>query len=285
MSGALELLASRPGTILVGQPGGRPLWHYDFEPASEIKDSPRPFIHPLYSLDGDVLTNWRPNDHPWHHGVSFTLSSLDGVNFWGGPSHRAEDSYQWREDQGVQRHLEWKEQSPELMVQRLAWINPQAGDAVVVTEEREFRTTLMTDGWSLEWISRVTNPHDHELVAHNYHSLGGLKGSHYTGLQFRGARGLLDEHGDDAIGLRGEQGASELSALHGTAANWLEWHTQSDQSLNRQVIRFESLSGAIPWFVRPENPLVAFAPHREDPLTFAAGQTREFHHCITIRRA
>jgi len=285
MSHSLQFLPSPEGALTVGLAADQPLWTYNYVSAAPATESPRPFIHPLCSLDGDVLTNVRPNDHPWHHAVSFMLTSLDGVNFWGGPSYRREDSYQWREDQGCQHHVAWIERSPHRLVERLDWRRSAASDEVVVSEERELRTDWTEEAWSLTWISRLTNPHDRDLVSHNYHSLGGLEGSHYSGLQFRGARGLLDEHGDDRIGMEGEGGVIEPMALHGREATWLEWHTQTDTSLNRQVIRFESLSGPIPWFVRPENPLVAFAPHQELSMVLAAGQSREFHHRITIRRA
>ena len=285
MNAALSFHDAPDGAIEIGVVGGPTLWRYVYAPDSPAAESPRPFIHPLYSRDGDVLTNRRPNDHPWHHGVSFMLTSVDGVNFWGGPSHRAEDGYQWRNDQGQQRHLGWVEQAPERLLEQLEWINPQAEDAVVLQEERELLTTLTDDGWSLEWVSRLTNPHDRDLVAHNYHSLGGLEGSHYTGLQFRGARGLLDEHGDDRIGIRGEQGSSELDKVHGVMARNLEWHVQTDGSLRRAVIRFESPDGPIPWFVRPDNPLVAFPPHREQPHVLSAGQMSEYRHRIHFLRA
>jgi hypothetical protein len=147
----------------------------------------------LYSIDGDILSNWRPNDHPWHHGLSFTLTSVDGVNFWGGPTHREKGGYQWRHDHGEQRHVGWEKQTAAEMVQRLEWRAPGRADALLMEERRTLSTTLLEDGWSLRWSSRVTNRAGKPLVCHNYHSMGGLVGSHYTGLQFRGARGLLDE--------------------------------------------------------------------------------------------
>ncbi|MDB4474872.1 PmoA family protein, partial [Opitutaceae bacterium] len=263
MNTSLGLDESIAGTLTIGLGEGCRLWSYCFEPETPAKESTRPFIHPLCSIDGDVLTNLRPNDHPWHHGISFTLTSVNGVNFWGGPSHRVEDSYQWRSDQGSQRHLEWLEKTPERLVQRLAWIDPQQNDRVLIEEERTLQTSLIDDGWTLRWTSQVSNPGAEDLVCENYHSLGGLEGSHYSGLQVRGVREFLHQHGDDTIKMVGESGSSELDELHGESANWIEWHGQTDTSLRRTRIRFESLSGPIPWFVRPNDPMVAFAPHRE----------------------
>ena len=285
MSASLGLDASVAGNLTIGLGEGRTLWSYCFDPKTPAKESTRPFIHPLCSIDGDVLTNLRPNDHPWHHGISFTLTSVNGVNFWGGPSHRAEDGYQWRSDQGAQRHLEWVEKTPERLVERLAWIDPQQDDRVLIEEERTIRTTLTEDGWALRWTSQIFNPGAEDLVCENYHSLGGLEGSHYSGLQVRGVREFLHQHGDDAIRMLGESGSSDLDELHGQSANWMEWYGQTDTTLRRTRIRFESLSGPIPWFVRPLDPMVAFAPHREKSLIIPVGQSMVFDHALNFCRA
>ena len=42
----------------------------------------RPFIHPLHTPSGLVLTRDAPDDHPWHHGLWFTIKFVNGENFW-----------------------------------------------------------------------------------------------------------------------------------------------------------------------------------------------------------
>ncbi|GAB5561427.1 MAG: PmoA family protein [Synoicihabitans sp.] len=284
MSTQLRMSDFDERSLAVGLADGGDLWRYTFAPDTPGKESSRPYIHPLHSLEGDVLSNFRPNDHPWHHGLSFTLTSVDGVNFWGGPSHRGEDGYQWREDHGTQRHVEWMERTPECVRHRLAW-QALNDERVLLDEVRTLRTTVSDRGWQLDWCSEIFNPREKNLTCHNYHSLGGLEGSHYSGLQFRGARGLLDQHGDDAIRLLGENGKSDIDALHGTSARTLEWHVQSDGSLRRHLIRFEAPDGPIPWFIRPHDPMVAFAPHRETAYVLPAGQTTVFNHTLHFLRA
>ncbi len=285
MTPALKFLESAPGALRVGLTNGAVLWRYVYAPDTPADESPRPYAHPVYSIDGDILTNWRPNDHRWHHGLSFTLTSVNGVNFWGGPSHRAEDSYQWRQDQGIQRHVDWVERTPERLVERLSWHRSAAAPEAMLQETRTMTTRLIAEGWSLEWQSRLHNPGETDLTCHHYHSLGGLAGSHYTGLQFRGARGLLDEHGDDQIQVRGEDGATAVEDVHGRPAHWVEWHAQVDGSLRRTTLRFESPDRAIPWFLRRENPLVAFPPHGVAPWLIPAGATVELNHRLTFSRA
>ncbi len=285
MSALLELRESAPGSFTIARVGGGELWTYHYRPGTPANESPRPFVHPLYSMDGDVLTNWRPNDHPWHHGLSFTLTSVNGLNFWGGPSYRRDEGYRWREDHGEQRHVGWQRCSAAELVEDLHWCDPRDGHRVLLEEQRTLATAVEAQGWTLRWTCRLHNPTSDPLTCHNYHSLGGLEGSHYSGLQFRGARGLLDQHGDDRIGLRGEQGSRDVADLHGQPARWLEWHAQHDGSLRRTRLRFESLSGELPWFVRPHDPLVAFAPHGAEPWVLQPGESRELDHLLHFHRA
>lgn len=42
----------------------------------------RPYVHPLRTPAGHVLTRNQPDDHPWHHGLWFTVKYIDGDNFW-----------------------------------------------------------------------------------------------------------------------------------------------------------------------------------------------------------
>lgn len=267
--------------VEVWRADGAPLFTYVFRPATAANESPRPYLHPVYSPGGDVLTCFRPNDHPWHHALSLTLTSLNGVNFWGGPSHRADDGYKWRDDQGEQVHVEWLDRSPGSLEHLLHWRTRDG--RVLLHENRSLHVRLIDDGWALEWISDFENVSGDTLTAHNYHSLGGLNGSHYTGLQFRGARGLLDEHGDARIRAVSETGA-EGDALHGEPSRWVEWHTQSDTSLRRTRIRFLMIGAPASWFLRKNLPLVAFSPHREHALLMPQGERLRLAHRIEFVR-
>lgn len=263
--------------------GSRLLWRYVFRPDTPAPESPRPFAHPVCSLAGDVLTNFRPNDHPWHHGLSMTLTRVGGVNFWGGPSYRAGEGYRWRDDQGVQVHRGWVELTARRMVEEVAWMDRAAN--VILQERRVLETRVAEGGWSLRWTSELTNATGREVELGNYHASDGLAGSHYTGLQFRGARELLDEHGDAAIGVKADDGRAGEAAVHGADARWIEWSCQHDGSLRRTRVRFENESGPIPWFVRAKNPLVAFAFHREHSQRLAVGAILKLEHVLTFTPA
>jgi len=284
MSPALQLRHEPHRHVDIATGEGALLWRYVYAPGTPANESPRPFAHPVRSLAGDVLTNFRPNDHPWHHALSLTLTSVDGVNFWGGPSHRAADGYQWRDDHGAQVHRAWLSLTAERLEERLDWCEPKSGREFL-HEHRVLKTTLAPAAWSLRWTSELLNVTGHDLALGNYHALGGLAGSHYTGLQFRGARELLDEHGDAAIGLTADGGLAGEAAVHGAAARWMEWSCQHDGTLRRTRIRFENPGGLLSWFVRPKNPLAAFAFHREHIHALPAGGTLRLEHVLTFTNA
>jgi hypothetical protein len=263
---------------------GALLWRYVYRPDTPATEASRPYAHPVRSLAGDVLTNFRPNDHPWHHALSLTLTSVDGLNFWGGATHTPTDGYQWRDNHGVQLHREWLALTPERLEERVDWCEQKSGREIF-QERRLLRTMAAADSWSLAWTSELRNVTGRDLALNNYHSHNGLAGSHYTGLLFRGARELLDDHGDATIGITAEGGLAGETAVHGAPAHWMEWSCQHDGTLRRTRIRFENVGGPLPWFVRRKLPCAVFAFHREQTHALPAGGTLRLDHVLTFSNA
>ena len=263
----------------------RLLCRYVYAPKTPPRESPRPYFHPLNTLRGDTLTNFRPNDHSWHHGLCLTLNTVSGVNFWGGPTFLRGKGYEWVPDHGAQHHVAWETLEADggtaALVERLEW---RSGRDVLFSEERALDVVVdaAAKSWSLHWRSRLLNVSGRTLSLGNPHSNGGLVGSHYTGLQFRGAREILDEHLDPSIKIVGEGGLEGAEAVHGTRAQWMEWHGQMDTTLSRVVIRFENNSGPLHWFVRRNSPLVAFPVQFDRNLEVTAGNDLTFDHTLTF---
>lgn len=64
-------------------------------------NSPRPFLHPVRTLAGIVVTDQQPLDHVWHTGVGVAIQDVDGTNIWGGRTFTASGlRYEWRNDHG-----------------------------------------------------------------------------------------------------------------------------------------------------------------------------------------
>lgn len=277
---SLQLLPVGADAVELRQ-ADRLLLRYVYLPATPGDESPRPYAHPVRTLAGAELTNFRPNDHRWHHGLSFTINHVSGVNFWGGATYRRGETYQMRGDHGHQRHVAWRECTAQRLVHTLEWCS--GSGEVLLREERTLTPRLdSATAWSLHWQAVLTNVAGRALTLGNYHSHDGLVGAHYTGLQFRGARELLDEHGDTAIGIFAEGGLAGEAAVHGAAAHWMEWRGQKDTSLQRVLVRFTNPSGPLHWFVRRHNPLAAFPFHYDRDLDLAPAAQLTIDHLLTF---
>lgn len=61
---------------------GRPVFYYQREPKTFRKQyTCNNYLHPLYSLDGDTLTEESPDDHPYHRGIFWAWHQIfvDGI--------------------------------------------------------------------------------------------------------------------------------------------------------------------------------------------------------------
>jgi hypothetical protein len=223
MSSELKLVMVGDHSAEIHRAGGGLLFRYVYRPQTPVAEATRPYLHPVNTLAGELLTNFRPNDHPWHHGLNFTVNCLDGHNFWGGATYRQADGYQMRGDQGTQRHTGWLEEGANYLAHTLDWRVGADGE-LLLQEKRELRCTLLSpQAWSLRWVATLKNITGRTLALGQYYSTHGLAGSHYSGLQFRGARDLLDDHGDATIGIFAEGNLSGEAAVHGAPARWMEW--------------------------------------------------------------
>jgi len=304
------------------------LLRYVYAPTTPANESPRPYAHPVNTLAGDTLTNFRPNDHPWHHALSFTLNHVSGANFWGGPTCLPGTGYKWLDNHGAQHHEAWTTLeaagATATLAHTLAWFGPRTSGvervdlnalsasaaltsalgstrstSIPVTPSpaaaraetffREARSLEISlppetpEAWSLRWRSRLTNVSGRVLSLGNPHSFGGLAGSHYNGLQFRGARELLDDHLDPTIKVVADGGLEGIAAVHGALARGMEWHGQCDGTLRRVKIRFENNSGPLSWFVRRNYPLAAFPVQSDQNLELPVGGELAVDHTLTFQ--
>ena len=285
MSGELTLRADGDRAVEIHRAGGGLLLRYVYRPDTPGNESPRPYAHPVNTLAGELLTNFRPNDHPWHHGLSFTINCLGDFNFWGGPTYRAGAGYKFIENHGVQQHVAWEEQSATRLAHTLDWSVAATGEKLLA-ERRVLEFALVSSSaWSLRWKSALQNVSGRPLALGQYHSSHGLAGSHYTGLQFRGARELLDDHLDNTIGIWADGGVEGEKAVHGAPGRWMEWRGQKDGSQRRVTVRFENAGAPVHWFIRRNNPLAALPFQYERELTLAPGATLEIDHLLTFSDA
>jgi Family of unknown function (DUF6807) len=82
----------RDAATLAWQAGDTTVWRFSFDPRSG-----KPFFDPLRPVGGPSLTNFKPEDHPWHYGLWFSWKYINGINYWeeDRTTGRAEGATRW----------------------------------------------------------------------------------------------------------------------------------------------------------------------------------------------
>jgi hypothetical protein len=106
----LRIVHAHGDRITVTEPAtGVELFSYVYRPEAAW-EAPKPYLHPIRTLAGDVVTDYRPNDHRWHKGLQFTASHLSGQNLWGGNTYVHGEGYlQLPERVGSMAHVAFDE--------------------------------------------------------------------------------------------------------------------------------------------------------------------------------
>ncbi|CAL9641765.1 hypothetical protein SUDANB105_06367 [Streptomyces sp. enrichment culture] len=244
-------------------------------------EAPKPYLHPLRTLSGAVVTDYRPNDHRWHKGLQMTASHLSGANLWGGNSYVHGEGYlALPERVGSMAHVAFDEVTADgervVIAERLTW-HPHGGQLWADERRRiEVRDIDPAGGsWALTWTSAITNRRA-EPLRFGSPTTAGREMAGYTGLFWRGPRAFRDGR------VTGPDG--EGPGLMGTQAPWLAYSGEHDGVDGHATLVFAhapendhaGAHGAHPahWFVRNE-PFAAVAPSWAffDELALAPGAT------------
>jgi hypothetical protein len=57
--------------------GSDVVWRFSFD-----EKFGKPFFDPVRPVGGPSLTNFKPEDHPWHYGLWFSWKYVNGANYW-----------------------------------------------------------------------------------------------------------------------------------------------------------------------------------------------------------
>jgi hypothetical protein len=106
---------------------------------------PRPYLHPIRTLAGTVITDAEPEDHPWHLGLSLAVQDVNGVNFWGGRTYVRDQGYVWLDNHGTITGNGDK----------LVWRDPLGQP--LMTERRRVKSSIVDDRtWRLDFAWELT---------------------------------------------------------------------------------------------------------------------------------
>ena len=232
---------------------GVELVRYVHRPDPRPAESPKPYIHPLRTLAGDVVTCYRPHDHRWHKGLQLTASHVSGENFWGGGTYvHAEKAYLDLDNNGSMRHdtLDVRDDG---LSGLLTWRSSRGEPWVEERRELAVEAVDPANGsWELVWRTTLTGLRE-EPLAFGSPTTHGRPLAGYSGLFWRGPRSFT---GGDIVGPGGLGGEEMM----GERAPWLAFRGRHDEVDRSSTLVFVTEPGQVShWFVR-SGPFAAVNP-------------------------
>lgn len=253
---------------------------YVFRPDAPVAEGSKPYLHPLRTLDGAVVTAYRPWDHRWHKGLQMTWTHVSGQNFWGGPSYVDGEGYVWLDNVGSMRHERFtaldEEGSDVGFTEELTWTTQSGADWISETRTHRFRGVDAARGlWVLDFTTTIRNISGRELELGSP-TTQGRPAAGYTGFFLRMPRawtgGTVAFGGAESSDGEG----SGADALMGQEAEWVSFSGQHDERDGAAtVLAYAGTSTAAPaikWFVRSEPfPVLSPSPSFDEAIAFAPG--------------
>ncbi len=260
----------------------RPLLRYVYRNTGPQYESPKPYLHPVCTLCGDVVTAFRPEDHVWHKGIQMTAPSVSGQNFWGGATYVHGSGYVDLPNNGAMEHREWERVAADganaRLQERLTW-RTLVGEAWI--DERrtlDVRTDAERALYALAFTFELRNVAGHELVFGSP-ATEGRPDAGYGGLFWRGPNSFV---GGRVVADGAQQGDSPM----GQRGTWLAF-TGSGENSRQSTLLFvdDERNPRYPtqWFVRSE-PIaaVSFAFAFSETLRLPADEELTLRHRIVV---
>lgn len=277
-------LVHEQGRSLVVRWRGADLFRYVYVPWEPQLEAPRPYFHPLRTLGGDLVSLYRPHDHVWHKGLSWSLCSVGDENFWGGPTFtRAKLAYEQLDNDGQQRHTGFEHLSATedtvRVVETLDWIT-QSG-RTLFAERRRFavRPHPELGAWQLAYASEMLNTSG-ETVAFGSPTTHGREAAGYSGLFWRGPRSFS---GGVVVGPDGTGGDEQM----GRTGPWLGFAGRHDGAGVGSTLVFRdhesNFNHPTKWFVRSGVfAAVCPAPFYDEEHEVADGDTLSLRYDVMV---
>ena len=269
--------------------GDAQLVDYVARPADVRLESPRPYFSPVRTLRGEVVTDFRPADHVWHRGISWSLPVVGDENFWGGPTYLRDQGYVQLPNNGTQQHLSFDrlEIAPDCrsasVVERLLW-STEAGRELF-DETRRISVALLDDtAWALTFDTTMTNLTPDPIPLGSPTTRGrpdaGYGGLFWRGPEsFRGGRVLAPLGGPAAP-------AHAADVLRGTRAPWLGFAGEHPSGRTSTVVMVDAPGNPrhpTPWFVRSTDYAgLCPAPFFHDEWVVAPGAAFRARYAVVV---
>jgi hypothetical protein len=197
----------------------RAVAEYVWRPELPATTSPRPYLHPVRTLAGTVVSELMPTSHLHHLGASIAVADVDGHNFWGSRTFVPGHGPAWLHNHGTQEHVRWIQRTPSQLRHSLRWISNDREE--LLTERRTWSARPIDAGmWALTCEFALTNATGRTLRMQSPAGLG-RAGAGFGGFFWRAPSGagecrVASESGDTT------------DAIHGSRARWLSVSAPTD---------------------------------------------------------
>jgi hypothetical protein len=270
------------GRSVTVRDGDVDLFTYVYQPATAALESPKPYLHPLRTRAGEVVSLFRPHDHVWHKGIAWSLPVVNDENFWGGPTYVHGQFYVQLPNNGVQQHegeIDLEAGDRARISHELRWITEAGG--VLFAEQRELTAEVVSDeAWALTFETRLTNVSG-APIAIGSPTTRGRENAGYGGLFWRGPRSFTN----GTLVAPGASGAGD--DVRGSRHEWMGFVGRHDDiDATSLVLMLDDASNPHhppQWFARSEefaalNP----APFFSEEVVVAPGETVRFRYAVGI---
>ena len=282
----MTLTLTRTDGRVVVSDGDVELFHYVIFPDSPQWESPKPYLDPIRTRAGRVVSLLRPWDHVWHKGIAWSLPVVDDENFWGGPTYVRGQGYVQLPNDGAQRHVDATTSSVEegiaTFAHDLEWTS-ESGRRMFAEHRILTARILDETTWALTFETVMTNVTD-ATIAIGSPTTRGRENAGYGGLFWRGPRSFTEGR------LVTAAGTGTGSDVRGQRHEWMGFEGRHDvvdaTSLIVMVDAADNPHHPPQWFARSEefaalNP----APFFSEEVHVAAGETVVFRYAVGIADA
>ncbi|WP_284328071.1 PmoA family protein [Demequina litorisediminis] len=256
----------RDGDAVVLELAGERLARYEDGSRLPQVHAQRPYLHPVHTLAGTVLTDAAPVDHRHHYGVSLAVPDVNGTSHWGGRTYVRDVGPTLLKNHGRQASTGplVGDADPHVLHDAVRWFDHHG--APQVEESRRLSAHVLASGeaWALSWRSVLRA--DHGAVTIGSPATNGRAGAGYGGWFWRlpaaASALVLSASGE------GEE------AAHESRSPWLAFVQEHEGATTRRLAVQHGQPR--PWFVRAsEYPGAGPSLAWDAPLEIPPGGTVE----------
>jgi hypothetical protein len=146
----------RADTTIGWRVGTNVLWQFSFDPTKG-----KTFFNPLTAGNGVSLTNFKPEDHPWHYGFWFSWKYINHVNYWeeDRATGKAEGATRWTPPE-----IKTQPDGSATIQFDVTYTNPS--NRVDMTESRELKISApkSDDSYTINWSAKFTAGKDGAIL-------------------------------------------------------------------------------------------------------------------------